>query len=259
MHHLTEQETGIVMDSQVLPYSLFARIYDEVMMEVEFEQWANFILSSVFIDELPNSILDLGCGTGKLLAFFPKQIPIKWGMDLSYTMLQKAKINCPEGEFFIGDIKRFSFKKKFDLIVSTHDTINYLLNKEDLIFHFQTIKKHLKKKGFYFFDICSEDNIVNNFDKKTIMEKHNDTVLVWNNHYSKKSKILESYLTFIINHGDTISEEQEIHFQKYYSPKEIQDILQVVGLKVDKIGGDYLHWQYPKEDCRLITFLVSHV
>ncbi|EMO64243.1 hypothetical protein LEP1GSC133_0888 [Leptospira borgpetersenii serovar Pomona str. 200901868] len=40
--------------------------------------------------------------------------------------------------------------RKFDLILSTHDTLNYLRNEEELKKVFSRVQSHLKPEGLFF-------------------------------------------------------------------------------------------------------------
>lgn len=65
-------------------YDSLAKIYDQLYGE---EQRDKFQLAKV---RKPGSILDVGCGTGLLLADLPEN-PMAVGLDISIGMLQQAK------------------------------------------------------------------------------------------------------------------------------------------------------------------------
>lgn len=239
-----------------LPYEKFALIYNEVMRHVDFENWAEFILNSTYTKCLPKSILDLGCGTGQLLDCFPYSIEKKIGLDSSEQMLEIARINYPQNQYILGDFKNFSLKQKFDLIVCTHDCINYLIEEEDLLAHFFSVKKSLKKNGFYFFDASSETNLVENFDGRIFQETFNEINMTWRNKYYKNTKIIKSELFFVDEESNSHSGYKETHIQKYHTVHFLKDIISRSGLKLLKIGVDYKEWEY-KENCSLINFLIK--
>lgn len=73
------------------------------------------------------SILDVGCGTGQLMAALKPSRGV--GIDLSPEMLQAARANHPEFEYVLGDAEApdttAAVEGKFDIIV-LHDTIGSL-------------------------------------------------------------------------------------------------------------------------------------
>ena len=72
-------------------------------------------------------ILDLGCGTGKLLSALNPSYGV--GVDISSNMISIAQKNYPKHEFIIGDIEDKelidSLKGPFDFVILS-DTIGYL-------------------------------------------------------------------------------------------------------------------------------------
>lgn len=73
-----------------------------------------------------HSILDFGCGTGLFCKYLSENLPkakIK-GVDISKQMIERAKKNCPGGNFYVGDILSFNLSN-FDIIVSK-DVFNHV-------------------------------------------------------------------------------------------------------------------------------------
>ena len=72
------------------------------------------------------SILDFGCGTGLLCKFISENFPNAKieGIDISSQMIEKAKINCPNCNFYVGDITSINLPN-YDVIVSK-DVFNHI-------------------------------------------------------------------------------------------------------------------------------------
>ncbi len=72
-------------------------------------------------------ILDLGCGTGKLLAFLKPSRGV--GIDFSPAMIEVARQNHPELEFYVGDVESSNDLEQvegtFDVVLLS-DTIGSL-------------------------------------------------------------------------------------------------------------------------------------
>lgn len=76
-------------------------------------------------------VLDVGCGTGVLDAFFLKRGCAVDGIDVSEKMIEKAKSN-PENEganYFVADFYEYPFSKQYDKIV-VFDAYPHFLDKE---------------------------------------------------------------------------------------------------------------------------------
>lgn len=219
------------------PYSIFAQVYDQLMKHVNYKFWSDYILSS-FPSKNINSVLDLACGTGELLSNFPSHWK-KVGIDKSDSMLEIAKQKNPDSEFIKADISNFSLSEKFDLILCTHDSANYLLTSEELKKLFLCVKQHLNSEGYFFFDLNSEYNLKYVFHKKIIQRVIKNIFIEWTNEYNEREKIIYSYLTFSQN-GNIYSEK---HLQKYHSIPEVVQLLNEVNFELLKIGSDYETWE----------------
>lgn len=76
------------------------------------------------------SVLELGCGTGELLANL--KASSKVGIDLSRRQIEHAESSYPEIEFHTGSIEQLPPEQKFDIIILS-DTINYLSDVQDTL------------------------------------------------------------------------------------------------------------------------------
>lgn len=232
------------------PYTFFPRVYDSMMQHVNYEFWSRYILNSLPSKNI-NSILDLGCGTGELLSYFPKDCK-KVGIDKSEAMLEIAQQKNPNSQFLQADMSNFKLKEKFDLVVCNHDAANYLLTQEELKNFFSCVRQHLNSNGYFFFDLNSEYNLKYIFHKKTIRKVIQNISIEWTNEYNEQEKIIYSYLTFQ-QKGNIWTER---HLQKYYPPEEVKQLLKEEGLELLKMGSDYETWEVTSHTY-LITFLAK--
>jgi len=74
----------------------------------------------------PYSIFDFGCGTGLLCKFISDNFPNAKieGIDISSQMIEKAKINCPNCNFYVGDITSINLPN-YNVVVSK-DVFNHI-------------------------------------------------------------------------------------------------------------------------------------
>lgn len=97
----------------------------------------------------PNSsILDVGCGNGRLLLGLPESIEYT-GLDISKELLREAQKAHPEYTFFEKDITKESTWKnlpQYDYIYSIA-VLHHLPTEKDQLFVLEQIKKHLKPNG----------------------------------------------------------------------------------------------------------------
>lgn len=107
---------------------------------------AEYLLSNIPLkgDE---SILDVGCGDGKITAFLAKRVPFGkvMGIDPSFSMLTKAKETHRENHliFCEGSAEDFTLDEQFDHIVAIH-VMHWIKEQKTAL---QNMYKHLKPNG----------------------------------------------------------------------------------------------------------------
>jgi SAM-dependent methyltransferase len=132
-------------------YDLFARFYDAAMDDPR-PRGARVLAS---IDRyLPQaaSVLELGCGTGSILAQLTG-FPVLTGMDRSPEMLAVASAKVPAARLLLGDIGDFWLGERFDVVVCVFDTLNHLLTFDAWRSMFDSVYDHLVEDGLFIFDV----------------------------------------------------------------------------------------------------------
>ncbi len=236
------------------PYTIFPSVYDYILKHIDYERWYIYIRSLMlrYIDN-PETLLELGCGTGKFGAKFSRDNFQIFGLDNSIEMLKIARIRAYKNfRIFCADMKDFSLSKKFDFIFSVHDTINYFLNIDDLLKVLRSVKKIMHKDSIFMFDITTEYNIkkyfYNNKNDYSVMGKD----IEWANEYDADNKLIYSLLTFKYNgFVDT-----EMHVQRIYSVDEIKYLLKRENFEIVDIFSDY-SFDPVKEDSVMINFVTK--
>lgn len=216
------------------PYSGFSHVYDEVMGEVPYYTWANFIAHQLMdsgLDAQAN-ILELAAGTGRLYRHLSANFPGWIQSDISPEML-KFSSGSPR---LVTDMRQLPLQdNSLDAVVCVHDSVNYLYRKEDLQQHFIEIARVLKRGGIYIFDVTTERNVVRNFDKKTISEKHGDRTIEWKNSYNRRERIIQSDL--IITQGK--KSWHETHLQRVYRNNELENFIKKNNMQILRRTADY--------------------
>lgn len=105
-----------------------------------------------------NKILDLCCGTGRLAKIFLEKGYEVVGIDKSKFMIAIAenrnkKYLDKSAKFIIDNATSFNLETRFELVISTYDSINHLRDLTELKQCFQLVNKHLTANGYFIFDI----------------------------------------------------------------------------------------------------------
>jgi len=91
------------------------------------------------------TLLDVGCGAGKNLAYFAKELEVT-GLDLSEDMLDLARRAVPGAELVRGDMRDFDLGRRFD-VVHLNDALPHLTRREELHQAFECAARHLEPGG----------------------------------------------------------------------------------------------------------------
>ncbi len=132
-------------------YELFARFYDAAMDDPT-PRGARVLRSIERFSPQASSVLELGCGTGSILAQLTG-IPALTGLDRSPEMLAVASQKVPSARLLQGDIEEFWLDERFDVVVCVFDTLNHLLTFEAWQAMFEAVYDHLVEDGLFIFDV----------------------------------------------------------------------------------------------------------
>jgi SAM-dependent methyltransferase len=88
------------------------------------------------------TVLDLGCGTGRLLARLHRQGITGSGIDLQPSLIHWAQCTHPGLRLSLGDLCTIRLGGTFDLVTCVGNTLSYLHSEADLAAAFDTIQAH---------------------------------------------------------------------------------------------------------------------
>jgi SAM-dependent methyltransferase len=132
-------------------YAKFARFYDQIMGDrsAEVERIRECVKRHT-----PNagSLLELGCGTGALLAGLAGSLTVA-GVDRSAEMLAIAAKQVPDARLVESDMTAFSLGTKYDVVICVFDTLNHLPRFESWLELFGRVHEHLVDGGLFLFDV----------------------------------------------------------------------------------------------------------
>lgn len=111
------------------------------------------LLIKFFRNDSKKKVCDFGCGDGWYLSYFEKFFPQNkyYGVDISETMIQRAKGRCKEVNLEISN-KGINFQEKFDLVYSIA-VFAHVKNDQTVKWLFENIYEKLDVGGkFIFFE-----------------------------------------------------------------------------------------------------------
>ena len=242
-------------------YENFARVYDELMDNVPYEEWAHFILNLLQDRKITEGlVLELGCGTGKLMSLLGKAGFDMIGVDNSVEMLQIAREKTSQDFLYLlQDMREFELYGTVKAVISVCDSVNYITKKEELRKVFQLVNNYLDPEGLFIFDFNTEYKYRELIGETVIAEDREDVSFIWFNEYDEESHLNDIDLkVFVQEEGDIYRKFQEEHIQRGYTLDEIKQLLEESGLIFLEAYEEYTT-QAPQPDSgRIVVVAQEH-
>ena len=197
-------------------YTDFASVYDELMDNTPYERWCDNIVKVLGEYGIRDGlVLDMGCGTGSLTELLAAKGYDMIGVDYSEEMLniafQKREKSGHDILYLNQDMREFELYGTVRAIVSICDSINYLLEDEDVVTCFKLVNNYLDPKGIFFFDFNTNYKYETIIGDRVIAETRDDCSFIW-------------------EEPDTFRRFQETHFQRGYTLEEMRGFIEEAGL-----------------------------
>jgi len=243
-------------------YSAFAYVYDELMDNVPYDDWAEYLIGLLKENGVAEGLVcELGCGTGQLTRRLAAAGYDMIGIDLSEEMLDVAREQEygayePEGDadeeditteptilYLQQDMREFELYGTVSAVVSICDSMNYMTTDEDLLKVFRLVNNYLDKDGVFIFDMNTEYKYKELMGDTTIAENREEVSFIWENLYDEEKRLNEYCLT-LFTKAETEEEEEEeeeedaplyekyeeVHLQRAYPLEEVKRMLAEAGM-----------------------------
>ena len=202
-------------------YNKFASLYDELMTDFNYEDWFIYIKSILNkYNKQPTNVLEMACGTGSLSYYLAKEGYKLTCFDLSSNMLAKAYdklMKFKNVKLLKQNMIDFKLNQKFDCVLSICDSINYIVNEDDLLSTFINVKNHLNDEGIFTFDINSYYKLKHIIGNNTFVEDREEIFYTWQNYYDEDTDVCDFYLTFFFSEdGKIFTRFDEEHKERAY-------------------------------------------
>ena len=133
-------------------------VIDPPVLSEYMNRWDGDLFLDLLELDSTKSVLEIGCGTGRLAVKVAPKVGLFTGIDISPKTVSVAKthIHLENSRLVCGDFLKFSFKEKFDVIYSSL-TFMHIENKQKSI---EKISKLLNNNGIC---VISLDKTQNDF------------------------------------------------------------------------------------------------
>ena len=184
-------------------------------------------------------VLDLCCGTGDLSRLLAGRGFRVTGIDGSAEMLNYARERVPAAEFFHEDARLFHLENTFEGAASTFDSMNHILEIEELEVVFRNVQRALNEGGLFVFDMNMEECF------QTLWRGVDSTVdetsaTITRGSYDASSKLgCAAVTTFRLEDGQWLRSDVSV-VERCYSPEEVKDALVSAGFHEVEMQDAYM-------------------
>lgn len=252
-------------------YTDFAGVYDTFMDDTPYQEWADFLAGLIEKygiskrgnrksainrkvenncaesevhdrDEILRSerdlVLDLGCGTGTLTELLYQKGYDMIGVDNSQEMLNialaKKENSGSEILYLCQDMQELDLYSTVGTVLSVCDSVNYLLEDEEVQDTFLLVNNYLYPSGLFIFDFNTVYKYEQVIGDTTIAENRETCSFIWENYYHEKEKINEYDLTIFVKEEENslFRRFTETHFQRGYTLEEMTGFVEQAGMEV---------------------------
>ena len=217
-------------------YTEFATVYDTFMDNVPYEAWEKYLVDILKAEGINDGLLlELGCGTGRMTRLLAAEGYDMIGVDNSEEMLSVAREYTMENTeilYLLQDMRELELFGNIRAIVSVCDSMNYILEPEDLKKVFELVKEYLAEDGVFIFDLNTVHKYRDLMGECTISENREESSFIWENYFYEDEMVNEYDLTlFIREESDLYRKYEELHYQKAYELEQVKELLLQAGME----------------------------
>ena len=158
--------------------------------------------------------------------------------------------------FLMQDMREFELYGTVRAVVSVCDSVNYILEEEDLLEVFSLVNNYLDPGGMFIFDMNTRYKYEQMGDC-TIAENREESSFIWDNFYDPEEEINEYELAiFLKEQGDLYRKFEEVHYQRAYDPEVVKALLEKAGLELVAVYDAFTR-EPVREDSERIYFIAQ--
>jgi SAM-dependent methyltransferase len=245
-------------------YNNFSPFYDLLTYDVDYKKRTAYLLKLFEkFDRKPTLLLDFACGTGS------------FSVELSKNDIDVIGVDASEGMLALAQEKNYSLKKpvmylcqkgsELDLYgtvdgaVSCLDSLNHIVDYEELKTTIDKISLFLEKDRLFIFDVNTLYKHREVLGDSSFRIKRRGVECVWSNRLLEDKTTVEITLDFNYKTGlfkkETAAEQ---FFERAYSESELEAALTSAGLKIEAVYAENT-FESPKENTQRSVYITRKI
>lgn len=171
--------------SEIAPY------YDAIMSQVHYDRWEFVVRTLAELAPPGFRHVDVACGTGTLLRNLNMHRWTGAGVDMSFNMIQSGAQAAPGFHGVVGDMRALPVAN-VQYITCLFDSLNFLLEEDEVELAVAEFARALRPDGILFFDAVTERMVKEHFDGQEWIEENGPVDTHWQSTYDRRTKIAET-------------------------------------------------------------------
>ena len=181
------------------------------------------------------------------------------GIDYSEEMLDIAMEKREESGldilYLLQDMREFELYGTVHGVVSICDSMNYILEEEDLLQVFKLVHNYLDNEGIFIFDMNTPYKYREILADNTFAEDRDESSFIWENFFDEEEQINQYDLSLFVREEDgRYGKYEETHLQRAYEQEVVEALIKESGLELLHVY-DAFSKEAPAEDSERIYFV----
>jgi ubiquinone/menaquinone biosynthesis C-methylase UbiE len=222
-------------------YESFAPFYDEFTSGSDYELWTAHVLELARGYGLGGRrLLDVACGTGKSFVPFVERGFDVTATDVSPAMLAEAGRKAPGVALVEADARELPALGRFDLVTCFDDSLNHLLEEDELEAALASMAANLRPDGLLLFDLNTLLAYRTTFAVHSVSER-DAALFAWRGECSAEAPPgcrASARIEMFAVREDGLYERQHFVFeQRHFPPHRVTALLGAAGLDCLGVHG----------------------
>jgi SAM-dependent methyltransferase len=210
--------------------------------------------------DIGGPILDLGCGTGRILLPLLRDGHEVVGVDASATMLERLRQKNPKARVVEGDIREISLGRKFPLVLCTFNTLMHLYERTDVEHLLDVVRRHLRPGGVFAFDVMNPDlawlsrDPTRRWARTRFKHPRTKEWMVYTTSLEWEGSLQIAFMQIYYAKERGSRREKVVRLaHRYFFPQELEEIFFYNGFVIERHEGDFrgakLHGDSEEQVC----------
>ncbi|MBU1242754.1 class I SAM-dependent methyltransferase [Myxococcota bacterium] len=207
------------------------------------------------VGSIGGPVLEIGCGTGRLMVPWLKDGLKVTGVDLSEDMLERArqkiarlgKATAANATLIQKDMRKLRFRSQFNVAVCAFNTMMHLYTHEDISLFLRGVHRALVTDGTFMFDVLNPDfrwlmrDPAKRWSRIRFKHPHYGTTYHYttNHYYDAHDQIVYVYV-----YHEPVDEKDGPSYvlrfgHRIFFPQEMKYLLETHGFEVENLFGGF--------------------